>query len=168
MPGTPGNGSEFYGSGMPPGAERAPVPESNREAEPQPQAPAQDASFAVSANDPSSAGRAAAAAKPAPQPVTKDELRLKVERLLEENLWELYLSLPPEARNRFREAGDRVATEMRNLIDAEKVKPVDIHKSVDTWLKTIPKVNPWFLLQESKIKTDGVLALMRERHGQIE
>lgn len=167
-PKIPGNGMEQR-----PQAEQLHSPEfaAAHESEPVRETPAFDVASQLQAEAEPPQAAAPAPAAPAPSPAAvehKDELRMKVERVLEENLWELYLGLPPAARQKFREAGEKVATEMRALIDAEKIKPAEVHAKVDHWLKTIPRVNPWFLLQEGKIKTDNVLALARERHGSIE
>ncbi len=33
------------------------------------------------------------------------------------------------------------------------------HHGITGWLSVIPRTNPWYLLQEAKVKTDAVLAL---------
>jgi len=48
------------------------------------------------------------------------------------------------------------------------VKPRAVLHAVNKWLKAIPKVNPYFLEQEAKIKTDQVMSLVEERRKESE
>ncbi len=151
------------------GAEKPPespnAPESGREIEWREKAPQEGVEVRVPEPVPSPAIEVARSSVPTPAPEPKDEARMKVERALEENLWELYFALPKESRVRFRAEGERTAAQMRAMIDKKNVRPHAVHAVIDHWLKTIPKVNPWFLLQEGKIKTDTVMTLVRERRA---
>lgn len=92
----------------------------------------------------------------------KDALRMQVERTLEDKLWEIYLALPKESRQRFKEGGDICATELRQLAERPKVRPRNVLMLIKRWLKLIPMVNKWFLWQEAKIKTDKFMRLHKE------
>lgn len=105
---------------------------------------------------------AKAAAVPA-MPEQKDKYRVRVERVLEQNLWDLYFALPQGAREKFKAQGEAAAAALRTAIESKRVKPSQVLKPVLKWLKTIPKVNPYFLEQEAKIKTDQIMALVEER-----
>lgn len=107
------------------------------------------------------------AAEPVVLPaVEKDVDLMRVERVLEENLWELYFALPKGTREQFRQEGEKTALAVREAMEAEKVRPGFIHRCIDLWLRIIPRVNPWFLLQEGKIKTDNVMTIVKEKRGE--
>lgn len=99
----------------------------------------------------------------APAPEQKDKYRVRVERVLEQNLWDLYFALPQGTREKFKAEGESAAVSLRAAIESKRVKPNQVLKPVLRWLKTIPRVNPFFLEQEAKIKTDQVMALVQER-----
>lgn len=99
-------------------------------------------------------------AAPAPAaPAQQDTLIPKVERVLEDGLWDVYVSLPEKARFVFKKKGEETAQAIRLLITKSHVRAGKIHDLVHDWLAKIPGVNEWFLLQESKIKTDTFLKL---------
>lgn len=93
----------------------------------------------------------------------KDKYRVRVERVLEQNLWELYLALPQASREAFKAKGEAAAAALRSAMESKSVRPAQVLAPVHRWLKTIPHVNPYFLEQEAKIKTDLVMALVDER-----
>jgi len=115
------------------------------------------------------ASAAAPAAAPAAPPVrTKDQYHARIERILEENLVDVYLSLPPAARARFKAEGEASAVKIRSMIEKAKVRAKDVLKIILHWLKTIPRINNFFLQQEAKIKTDKIILLARERRQEKE
>lgn len=97
-----------------------------------------------------------------PPPEQKDPVRMKVERILEDNLWDLYRTLPQGSRAKFKEQGEALAATLRGSLDLPKFRADDAYTAVAKWLKTIPRVNPYFLQQEAKIKTDRYVKLRRE------
>lgn len=98
----------------------------------------------------------------APEAPKKDALRMQVERTLEDKLWEIYLALPKDSRQRFKEGGDICATELRRLAERPKVRSRNVLALIKRWLTLIPMVNKWFLWQEAKIKTDKFMRLYKE------
>ena len=108
----------------------------------------------------------AKAAAPAAPP--KDSYHIRVERILEENLLDVYLSMPPAARAKFKAEGEATALRLRSLIEQTKIRAKDILKLIIHWLKTIPGVNHFFLEQEAKLKTDKILILAKERQKEKE
>lgn len=108
--------------------------------------------------------------KPAPAP-SKEKYLLRVERVLEENLGDIYVGMSKADRLKFRAKGEETAQKLRGLIDSAKVKAKLVLNLIRDWLKLIPGVNKFFLEQEAKIKTDKILALAadrrREKEGQI-
>lgn len=128
--------------------------------------PKTDADVRVDAAPAASAAKEAAPAPKqavAPAPDTKDKYRIRVERVLEQNLWDLYFALPQGTREKFKAEGEAAAASLRAAIESKRVKPSQVLRPVLRWLKTIPRVNPFFLEQEAKIKTDQVMELVQER-----
>jgi len=114
------------------------------------------------------AAPAAPAKASAPAAPAKDFYHVRVERILEENLLDVYLSMPPAARARFKSEGEATALRLRSLIEQTKIKARDILNLIIHWLKIIPGVNRYFLEQEAKIKTDKILMLAKERQKEKE
>jgi hypothetical protein len=103
--------------------------------------------------------RVKASAVTPPPPVAKDDELVKVERILEDGMWEVYVSLPENARVAFKQKGEETAAAIRILIAKAHIRANRIHDLVHKWLGKIPGVNEFFLMQESKIKTDQFISL---------
>ena len=89
----------------------------------------------------------------------KDPYIVAVESVLEENLGDLYASLPENRRAAFKKEGEVVATKIEKIIRSAKVSLKKIIDLIRGWLLMIPGVNKLFLEQEAKIKADKILAL---------
>jgi hypothetical protein len=136
--------------------------EQGREKEPtRERAAASETTDAAAAQQANAAPAAATAAAPAA--VSKDQYHVRIERILEENLVEVYLSLPPAARVKFKIEGEAAALKIRALIEQAKLRAKEVLKVILAWLKSIPRVNGYFLQQEAKIKTDKIVLLAQER-----
>jgi len=109
-----------------------------------------------------------AAGQPSPAAAAKDPYHARSERILEDNLVNVYLSMPPEARARFKAQGEAAALKIRAMLEQAKIKAKEVLKIVWQWLKTIPGVNRYFLEQEAKIKTDKIILLAEERRKEKE
>lgn len=94
-------------------------------------------------------------------PVARDELSIKVEKILAENIREPYEKLSPIARQEFKIKGEETAAEIGGLLRATRIKVKKIFQLILEWLFLLPGVNKFFLEQEAKIKTDRVLALKK-------
>ena len=93
-------------------------------------------------------------------PVAPEKIQLKdIERILSEDLEEIYWQLPPDKQQEFRRAGEETARKIKKLLESAKIKVKKIARLVWDWLKIIPGVNKFFLEKESKIKTDEILKL---------
>ena len=103
-----------------------------------------------------------------PAAPVKDAYHHKVERVLEDRLIDLYLKMPKEKRQEFKAEGERVAIELRQMIDSTKLKMKEVMKLIINWLKMIPGVNHWFLEQEAKIKADKVILMAEEQRKEKE
>lgn len=84
---------------------------------------------------------------------------LAVEKVLEEDLSEVYFKMPKERQLEFKKKGEETARKISQLLQAVKVKVNKIFKLIMGWLRLIPGVNKHFLEQEAKIKTDKLLEL---------
>lgn len=92
-------------------------------------------------------------------PVEKDQLTEQIENILEEDLTDLYLSMPKEMQQQFKAKGEKTLSKIRQLVQKTKVNAKKIFQLIREWLKIIPGVNKFFLEQEAKIKTDKILRL---------
>lgn len=95
------------------------------------------------------------------QPATtaKDPVTKQIEAVLSEDLSSLYKQLPPERQAIFRTKGEQVAEKIRGLLSSAKVQAEKILALIKDWLKMLKGVNPFFLEQEAKIKTDKLLLM---------
>jgi hypothetical protein len=96
-------------------------------------------------------------------PATKDAELMRVERVLEDNLSDIFFKLPVDVRTKFKAKGEETATKINVLMESAKVKARAVLALIRDWLKMIPGVNGFFLEQEAKIKTDRLMALGEER-----
>ena len=109
-----------------------------------------------------------AALPAAPAAPAKDAYHQRVERVLEDGLEEIYLKLPKERRQAFRDEGERVSSQLRTMLDSARIRAKDVLKLIAGWLAMIPGVSRWFLEQEAKIKTDRIVQLAEERRRERE
>lgn len=89
----------------------------------------------------------------------KDPIVEKIEKILEEDLGEVYVKMTPAEQKIFKEKGEVAASKIRILIQQVKIHIKDILNLVKKWLTFIPGVNKFFLEQEAKIKTDKILEM---------
>ncbi len=89
----------------------------------------------------------------------RKEREKKIESILAEGMEEIYLNMTPAKREEFKKAGEEAAREINGLLEKTKVKVKKIINIIKKWLSIIPRVNKFFLEQESKIKADEVMKL---------
>ena len=95
-----------------------------------------------------------------PLPAASTGVPIKeIERVLSEDLEDIYFQLPPEVQGRFKQTGEETARKIKQLLERTTVKVKKIAALIFAWLKIIPGVNKFFLEKESKIKTDEILKL---------
>ena len=94
--------------------------------------------------------------------VKKDRLTREVEAILEDDLTDLYLSMPADKQLLFRQKGEETLSKIRVLLSQTKLNAKKIFDLIAEWLKMIPGVNRFFLEQEAKIKTDKILLVTEE------
>lgn len=91
----------------------------------------------------------------------RQQRKKQIEKILQNDLEEVYINLPPNKQKEFRTVGEQTANEINNLLEKAKVKIKKIINLIKKWLSIIPGVNKFFLEQEAKIKTDEILKLKR-------
>lgn len=141
------------------GVEAEPRFEAKKEREPVPGEARRETGEQPTYLPPQTAVRPAPASSAAP----KSPEVAAVEKILEENLQDVYSRMTPEQQLRFRQTGEATASKIVKLMRAVKVKVGEIAKVIIKWLRLIPGVNQYWLEQEAKIKTDRILALKQRR-----
>ncbi len=137
------------GPGLPSSPEKERTMERPRSPEEKPKEPAAKAAPAVTP--------AAAPAPAAGAAATKDPQLMKVERILEDNLSDIYFALDVGTRAKFKAKGEETAAKINALMESAKAKARTLLELIRDWLKIIPGVNRFFLEQEAKIKTDRLM-----------
>jgi hypothetical protein len=89
----------------------------------------------------------------------KDPTTQAVEKILEEDLGDLYVKLDPQTRQKVKAEGDVLVGKLRIMVDGVRVHARKVLHLIRDWLKIIPGINKYFLEQEAKIKTDKILDL---------
>ncbi|PIR74375.1 MAG: hypothetical protein COU35_02915 [Candidatus Magasanikbacteria bacterium CG10_big_fil_rev_8_21_14_0_10_47_10] len=92
-------------------------------------------------------------------PQVRDELTLRVEQIMEEGLQDAFSELSVVERQEFKLAGERAAMEIRKALRGGHVKIKKIFEIIVGWLKKLPGINRFYLMQEAKIKTDKIVSL---------
>ena len=95
--------------------------------------------------------------------VSKDEVVIEVEKILEDGIGAFYASLPDEAKPAFKQKGEEAANEISEMVRTLSYKVKRLIGIISDWLKTIPGVNKYFLEQEAKIKADRIIELIEAR-----
>ncbi|MFA4831145.1 MAG: hypothetical protein WC862_04775 [Patescibacteria group bacterium] len=92
-------------------------------------------------------------------PQIRDELTVKVEKIMEEGLKEAFQELPVIQQQEFKMKGEDTALKIRILLRAAHLKVKKIFRLLLEWLKMLPGINRFYLEQEAKIKTDKIVTL---------
>lgn len=94
-------------------------------------------------------------------PQVRDELTIKIEKILEAGLDDSYQRLSPIAKQEFKIKGEQAALKIRDLLKSTHLKFKKILKIILDWIRLLPGVNRFFLEQEAKIKADRIIALKK-------
>lgn len=95
-------------------------------------------------------------------PATKSERLHGIEKVMASGLEEIYASLDPHTKAIVKTEGEKTATQIEQLLESGKTVAKKILHLIRSWLQKIPGVNKFFLEQESKIKTDRIIAMSRK------
>ncbi len=98
--------------------------------------------------------------------LAKSETVKEIENILSEGLESVYQNLPAAMREQFKKKGEETASKIEKIISQTKIAVKKVLALIFDWLKIIPGVNRLFLEQESKIKTDKILALAEKNKKQ--
>jgi hypothetical protein len=90
-------------------------------------------------------------------PSVKDEVAVKIEKILEEGVGDAYNRLSPVAKQEFKIKGEETATAIREMVKSGHAKVKKILRLILDWLKLLPGVNKYYIEQEAKIKTDRIM-----------
>lgn len=82
-----------------------------------------------------------------------------IDSILSEGLDEVFLSLKPQEQAHFKKEGEETVKKINRLLSETKVKINKIMDLIRRWLRLIPRVNRYFLEQETKIKTDKIIGI---------
>jgi hypothetical protein len=97
------------------------------------------------------------------KPEVKSETLKNIENILSQDLEEIYQNLPDNLRAKFKEEGEETAFKIEGLLNQAKIVVYKIIDLIKNWLAIIPQVNKFFLEQETKIKTERILALKNKK-----
>lgn len=87
------------------------------------------------------------------------EKQRQIEKVMEDNLEQVYLSLTPLEQTRFKVRGEKTAAQINDLLEKGKATVKNIIDLLKKWLSAIPGVNKYFLEQEAKIKADKIMEM---------
>jgi hypothetical protein len=85
--------------------------------------------------------------------------QLAIEKILEKDLGDIYVSLPPEKQQQFKVVGEQTAVAINDLYNKGKLTIKKIIELIRRWLGLVPGVNRFFLEQEAKIKADEIIKI---------
>ncbi len=97
-----------------------------------------------------------------PAALSKSATLKDVEDLLTEDLTDIYQSMTPQEQIAFRKKGEEVAHSIETLVLTFRATTRKVLDLIRGWLAMIPRVNRYFLEQESKIKTDEIMKLQKK------
>ena len=90
------------------------------------------------------------------------EREVKIEKILEDDLGDIYKKMTPDKQREFKVRGEETARKINVMIDAGKVKVKKVIELIKKWLALIPGINKFFLEQEAKIKADEIIKNTKE------
>lgn len=86
----------------------------------------------------------------------------KVEKILAENMDNIFLTMDAATQQQFKIKGEETAKKITTLFSKAKVKVKDIINLIIDWLKIIPRINRYYLEQEAKLKADAILRIYKK------
>ena len=95
-------------------------------------------------------------------PQNKSERLVSIEKVMASGLEEIYANLDSGTQQMLKDEGEKTASQIEALLEKGKDAAKKILRLIRQWLHKIPGVNKFFLEQESKIKTDRIMGMMRK------
>lgn len=105
---------------------------------------------------------ASALEEPAEAAIPQDRFQKEIEGVLSEGLLENYQKMTPDAQKAFQASGEKAAEEIRQELLLRKINGRKVHDKIKDWMKQVPNLNPFFIEQAAKIRTDKLMALVEE------
>lgn len=78
----------------------------------------------------------------------------------------MYRSMSPQEQVQFRAKGEQVASGIEQMVATLTATTRRVLQLIREWLMLIPRVNKFFLEQESKLKTDEIMKLQRNKKAE--
>lgn len=103
-----------------------------------------------------------------PIPSVRDQFIVKIEKIMEEDLGDVYLALTQTQKQQFKIKGEQTAQKIRDILTKSKTNLGKIIQLIFQWLKILPGVNRFFLEQEAKIKAEKIIALSEYQKHHIQ
>lgn len=98
-----------------------------------------------------------------PIPQVRDEIIVQIEKIMEEDLGDVFGALTLQQKQQFKIRGEETALKIRELLRGTKIKLGKIVNLIFDWLKLLPGINRFFLEQEAKIKAEKIANLHEQR-----
>ncbi len=95
-------------------------------------------------------------------PHTKSERLAEIEQIMSGGLADIYATLDADQQQEVKVEGEKAANQIEQLIEQGTVVAKKVLEILRDWLRKIPGVNKYFLEQESKLKTDKIMAIIRK------
>jgi ElaB/YqjD/DUF883 family membrane-anchored ribosome-binding protein len=93
----------------------------------------------------------------------KSEVVKAVEEILSDGLLDVYLELPKEDQEKFKEKGEEVAQKIGEMVEHGRIRIKKVLDWIKSWLSMLPGMNAFFLEQEAKIKADRIISYYKSR-----
>lgn len=87
----------------------------------------------------------------------------EIEDIMEDGLGDMFMKMNPIEKQKFKLRGEETVKQIMAIISLPKVKIKKVFNLIKAWLKMIPGVNRFFLEQTAKIKTDRIVAKIKDK-----
>ncbi len=88
-----------------------------------------------------------------------DQLIKSIEGAMADGLDDAYQAMEPVTQQKFKRVGEETAGAIEKLLEQSKIQIKKIVTLLLRWLRIIPRVNPYYIEQQAKIKADAIVAL---------
>lgn len=82
-----------------------------------------------------------------------------IEDTMADGLADAYQAMDPKTQQEFKRVGEETASAISKLLSQSKIQVQKIVSLILRWLRIIPRVNPYYLEQQAKIKADAIVAM---------
>jgi len=89
-----------------------------------------------------------------------------IEKILEQDMQNIYQQLPPDVKPIFKARAEEAARNIQQLLQKAKTTISQLREIILRWLQVIPGVNKFFIEQEAKLKAEKIFRL-RKRNKKV-